>query len=86
MDSTTIGTNTTNGTMSPIDSLPVGTKIPDPTPLTRPKELSEQNGKSHIPDDPDPDPSLSDSSPKKKKRDKMKESRKHRKYDLSDPS
>ena len=56
LDSTTIGTNTTNGKMSPIDSIPVGTKTPEPTPLKLPTELTEHNGKAHIPDDPDPDP------------------------------
>ena len=34
LDSTTIGMNTTNGTMPPIDSIPVGTRMPDPMPLT----------------------------------------------------
>ena len=32
LDSNTIGTNTTNGITSPIDSISVGTKTPDPTP------------------------------------------------------
>ena len=74
----------TNRTTSPIDDgkmvkvgtncemVKVGTKTPEPTPLTQPTEFSEQNGKAHILDDPDPDPSLSDSSLKKKKRDKKK--------------
>ena len=62
---TPIGTNTTNGKTSPIDSIPVRTKTPDPTPQTRPTEFLEQNGKLYVPGDPDPDPSLSYSSPKK---------------------
>ena len=59
----------TNGTTSPIDSIPVGTKMPEPTPQTRPTDfptlptdLLEKNGKAHVPGDPDPDPSSSDSS------------------------
>ena len=64
LDSSPIGTNTTNGKTPPIDSISVGTKIPEPTPLTRPTEFTEQNGKAHVPDDPDPEPSLSDTSPK----------------------
>ena len=42
LDSTTLGTNMTNRTTSPIDSIPVRTKTPEPTPLTRPTELSEK--------------------------------------------
>ena len=72
LESTPIGINTTNGTTSPIYSIPVRTKTPEPTPLTQPTELPGKNGKAHVPDDPDPDPSFSDSSSKKKKRDKNK--------------
>ena len=36
--------------------------MPEPTPLTRPTDFPEENGKSHIPGDPDLDPSSSDSS------------------------
>ena len=36
LDSTPFGTDTTNGKTSPIDSIPVRTKTPDPTLLTRP--------------------------------------------------
>ena len=50
--------------MSPIDSILFRTKIPEPTPLTRPTEFPEQNEKAHVPGDPDPDPSFSDSSKK----------------------
>ena len=57
--------NRTNRTTSPIDSIPVGTKTPDPTPLTQPMEFPEKDGKVHLPGDPDPDPSLSDSLSKK---------------------
>ena len=34
LDSTPLGMNTTNVKMSPIESIPVGTKTPEPTPLT----------------------------------------------------
>ena len=40
LESTPIGTNTTNGIMSPIDSIIIGTKTPEPTPQTRPTESS----------------------------------------------
>ena len=100
LDSPHIGTNTTNRTMSLSDLIPVRTKTPDPTPLTRPTEFPEKNGKAHILGDPDPDPSLSDSSSKKynlsndsnsskskkRKRDKKGNCRKDQKDDLSDPS
>ena len=59
LDSTPIGTDTTNGTTSPIDSIPVGTKMPEPMPMTRPTEFPEQNGKAHVLGDPDPYPSSS---------------------------
>ena len=65
LDSTPLGTNTANETTSPIDSIPVGIKMPESTPLTQPTKLTEQNGKSHVPGDPELDPSSSDSSPKK---------------------
>ena len=77
-----LGTNTTNGTTSPSDSIPVGTKLPKPISPSLPTDL---------PGDPDPDPSLSDSSKKynlsndtnssksnKKKRNKKKSVRKKR--------
>ena len=99
-DLTPLGKKTNNGKTSPIDSIPVGTKMPEPTPMTRPTELPERNGKTHVPGDPYPDPSSSDSSlkksnssndsnsikSKKKKRDKKKKREKYKKYDLSDPS
>ena len=69
LDSNPLGTNTTNKKTSPIDSIPVGTKIPDPTPVTPPTDsqtlptyFPDQNGKVNVPGDPDPDPSSSDSS------------------------
>ena len=72
LDSNPLGTNTTNGTTSPRDSIPVGAKSPEPTPLTLtmdsptlPTDFPDQNGKVHVPGDPDPDPSLSNSSSKK---------------------
>ena len=64
LDLTHLGTNTANGTTSHIDSIQLGKKTPEPTPLTQPTELPEQNGKAHVPGEPDPDPSLSDSSSK----------------------
>ena len=67
LDSTPFGTNTTNLTTSPIGYIPVGTKMPEPEPQTRPMDSptlstnsSEQNKKAHVPWDPDPDPSSSD--------------------------
>ena len=86
LGSTPIGTNTTNGKTSPIDLIPVGTKMSETMQLTRPTKLSEKNGKAHVPDDPDPGSLLSDSSLKKKKHDKKKKRHKHKKDDLSDPS
>ena len=86
LDLTTLGINTTNKTTSPIDLIPVRTKTPDPTPLTRPTEFPEQNRKAHVPDDLNSDPSLSDSSSKKKKRDKKKKRRKHKTDYFSDQS
>ena len=72
LDSTPIVTNTINGKMSPIDSIPVRTKTPDPTPQTRPTESSSRlmyyskiKGKAHVPVDPESDPSSSDSSSRK---------------------
>ena len=61
LDSTPLGKITTNRTMSHIESILVGTKTPEPTPLTQRKEFTEQNGKLHVPGEPYPDPSLSDS-------------------------
>ena len=55
VDSTHLGTNTTDRTMLPIDSIPVGTKMTEPNPLELP---------TYLPGDPDLDPSLSDSSKK----------------------
>ena len=72
LDLTLFGTNNTNGTTSSIDSIPVGTKTPEPKKKTRPtdlptqpKYLLEQQGKAHVSGDPDPDSSWSDSSPDK---------------------
>ena len=56
LESTPIGTNTTNGTTSPIDSIPSKTKTPEPMPLTRPAGFPEQNGKAHVPGKLDSDP------------------------------
>ena len=98
LDSTAIGKNMTNGTMSTIDSIKVGTKSPAPIPLTRPTELPEQNENFHVPGELNPDPSSSESSTNKynlskdinysismkKKSDKKKNLRKHKKQDASD--
>ena len=65
MDSNPLGTDTINGTTSPVDSIPVGTKTPEPTPLARTTESPEQKGKALVPGDPDIDPALSESSSKK---------------------
>ena len=65
LESTTFGMNTTNGTTSPIDSIPVSTKTTYPIPLTRPMDFStrptesptqptdssKRKGKFHIPAD-----------------------------------
>ena len=42
LDSTPISMNTTNRTTTPINSIPIKTKTPDPTPRTRPTESSTQ--------------------------------------------
>ena len=64
LESTPLGTNTTNKITSPMDSITVGTKTSETILLTQPMELSEQNGKVHVLGESDPDPSLSDSSSK----------------------
>ena len=84
LDSTPLGTNMTNETTSPIESIPVEKKMPEATLLTQPTEYPEQYGEAHVPEDPDP--FSSDSSLKEKKFDKKKKCRKHKKYDSSDPS
>ena len=72
LELTPLGTNMTNGKMSPIDSITVGKKMPLPTPQTQPTDsptiptyFTEQNEKSHVTGDPDRDPSSSYSSSKK---------------------
>ena len=90
LDSTPVGTNTNNGKKSPIYSIPVGTKLPKPMPLTLLTDL---------PGDPDPDLSLSDllkksnssndinsRKSKKKKCDEKKKYQKPNKDDSSYPS
>ena len=62
MDLTPLGTNNNNGTTSPIDSIPVGIKSPEPTQVILPTDFPERNGKVHVPEDPYIEPSLSDSS------------------------
>ena len=93
LDSTPLGMNMTNGTTSPTDLIPVGTKPPEPTSLTQPTYFPEENGKAHGPRDLDPDPSSLDPSSNKsnsledknysksikKKSNKKKKCRKHKK-------
>ena len=62
LDSNLLGKNTTNITMSIIESITVGTRTQDPISLIQPTEFPEQNGKAHIPGEPDPDLSSQDSS------------------------
>ena len=76
LDSSPIGTNTTNGKLSPNDSIPIKTKILEPTSQTRPTDSSTQpedlstwatdsskrKWKAHLPAEPESDPSPSDSS------------------------
>ena len=100
LDSTLLGTNTTKGTTSRVDSIPVGTKIPEPMPLalTLRTYFLEQNGRVDVAWDPYQEPSSSDSSSKKsnsskdsssiksikKKHNKKKGRQKHKKQDMSD--
>ena len=60
LELTRIGTDTTNEKRSHLESTPVGTKMPDPKPLTRPTESLKRNGKEHVPEDLESDPSPSD--------------------------
>ena len=46
LDWTPFGTNTANGTTSPIESIPARTKTSDPTLLTRPTEYSTRSTES----------------------------------------
>ena len=62
LDSAPIGTNMTNGKTSQLESIPIGVKMPEPTPQTRPTEFSKQKVKAHVPADPESYPSSSDSS------------------------
>ena len=48
-----------------MDLTPIGTKTPDPKPLTRPTDLSKIKVKVHVPEDLESDPSSSDSSSRK---------------------
>ena len=65
LDSTPLGMNTNNGTTSKIDSIPVRTKLAEPTPLTLQTDFQEKRGKTHVPGYPDPEPSSSDSTSNK---------------------
>ena len=98
LDSNPLGTNTINRKTSPIDLIPVVTKTPETTPLTRPTESPDQNGKAYVPGEPDPDLSSSDSSSNKynlskdsntsklikKKSNNKKKHCKHKEHDASD--
>ena len=61
LESTHIGTNTKNVTMSYLDSTHIGTKALDSIPLKRTTEQSEHKGKAHVQEYFEPDPSSSDS-------------------------
>ena len=63
MDSTPLGKNTNKRTASPSDSITIGGKLPEPTPLTLPTDF-KKNGKAHVSGYPDQDPSWSESSSK----------------------
>ena len=52
LELTNIGLNMTKGATLPIDSLPIRTKLSEPTTLTQPTCFPEQNGKAHIPGGP----------------------------------
>ena len=63
---TPIGTNTTNEKIPHFEWAPVGTKTPDPKPLTLPTESSKRKEKAlkeYILENLESDPSLLDSSP-----------------------
>ena len=69
LDSALIRTNMTIGTKSKLDSIPIGTKTPEPMPQTLPTDLStwptensKQKEKGHLPTDPELYSSPSDSS------------------------
>ena len=69
LESTPLGINTTNGTTTEIDSIPVENKTLDPAPQTVPTDLptlptDSQKGKetAHVPAEPKSDPSLSEFS------------------------
>ena len=89
LDSTHIGTNTTNGTTLPSDSIPVGTKSPKPTSSALPTDLPENSDPGPpLSDLPKKSNSLNDSSSsksKKNKRNKKGKRRKDKKDDSSDP-
>ena len=68
LDLNHFGTNTINGTMSPIESITVRVKVTYPAPLTlltnsaiRQTDSLEQKGKEQVPTDAESDPSSSDS-------------------------
>ena len=100
LDSTPVGTNTSNAKISPLDSTPVRAKTPDPKTLTLPTEQLKRKEKAgkYVTEDPESDPSSSDSSlsesdssddsryrkSKIKRRDKKKKHRKRTKQDLSE--
>ena len=64
LDSTHVGTNTSNAKISHLDLTPVGTKNPYPqaTNTTNGIVKTEKKGREHIPEDLESDPSPSDSS------------------------
>ena len=100
LDSTPIGTNTTNVTTSNLDLTHIGTKKSYSKTLTPPTDLSKRKEKAHVTENQDIYPSLSDSSlskydsyddrkyskSKSKILDKKKKRQKHMKQDSSDLS
>ena len=86
---TPIDMNKTNAKTSHFDSTPVGTKIPDPKPLTPPTESSKCKGRDHVPEYQESDSSSSDSSLSESyfsNDRKCRKSRSKNKYDSSNDS
>ena len=61
LESTPIGTNTTNITTSNLNLTPIGEKMPDPKLLKRPTNLSKLRGEVQVPEYLESDPPLLDS-------------------------
>ena len=62
MDSTPVGTKTSDKEIPVTELTPIGAKMPDPkTPTTESSKRKEKVHKEYVPEDPESDPSLSDS-------------------------